>query len=106
MRVSENIDGTVYYVDIERIRKHDGDIFYWLLGDYLKPDPYGDLSVKTYEQGDCKLFRLKILSYSYHKEPMGMNTIVQKSVKNPEWTYLPPNTPAEHLLKSACEYVN
>ena len=31
-----------------------------MLGDYIKPSKFGDLSVKVYFQVDCKLFRFKI----------------------------------------------
>ena len=64
----ESKQGNTFYVDFERIRKHDGFVYWWELGDYLKPQ-MGYLSAKSYNQGDCKLFRLKVLSYSWHKEP-------------------------------------
>ncbi|MDP7557459.1 MAG: hypothetical protein QF687_06205, partial [Nitrospinaceae bacterium] len=36
-KVGENMSGDTYYVDFERIRKHGGYVYYWSLGDYLKP---------------------------------------------------------------------
>ena len=69
-KVSTNVDGDTFYVDFERIRKHDGYVYWWELFDYLKPDKTGVLSGKVYKQGDCKLIRFKGLSFSYHKEPM------------------------------------
>ena len=83
---------TTFYVDFERIRKHDGYVYWWDLTDYLKPTKFGHLSNKTYKQGDCKLFRFKNLSYSFHKEPMGGGTgDVQEPVKKSQgWKY-PPN---------------
>ena len=68
-KVDENNIGTSFYVDFERIRKHDGYVYWWELSDYLKPTKYGMLSGKKYLQGDCKLFRYKYLSGSYHKLP-------------------------------------
>ena len=53
-KVDENASGDVFYVDFETIRKHDGYVYWWELGDYLKPDKFGDLSSKGYHQGDCK----------------------------------------------------
>ena len=67
-------DGNTYYVDFDRIIKVDGYVYYWFLGDYLKPTKLGILSFRVYSQGDCKLFRFKSLSYSFHKEPMGGGT--------------------------------
>ncbi len=94
--------GNTFYVDFERIRKHDGFVYWWELGDYLKPSPNGYLSGKVYKQGDCKLFRLKTLSGSFHKEPMGGGTGDSHSPKNPEWKYPPPNSSMETILKSVC----
>ena len=103
-KVSENVDGNTYYVDFERIRKHGGYVYYWTLSDFLKPTELGHLSGKVYQQGDCKLFRFKVLSYSHHKEPMGRGTGDSNSPKNPEWIYPPPNSSIETILKSVCKY--
>ena len=69
--VIRNIHGDIYYVDLDRIKKHDGYIFYWQLQDMLKPDTEGDLSAETYVQCDCNLLRVKPLTFSFYKLPMG-----------------------------------
>ena len=100
-KVGKN-SGGVFYVDFERIRKVDGFVYYWDLSDYLKPNQ-GVLSVKMYNQGDCKLFRYKVLSFSFHKEPMGMGTPSTSSNEpDKEWRYPTPNSSSESLLKSVC----
>jgi hypothetical protein len=98
--MSENTSGTAY-VDFERTRKHDGYVYYWYLGDYAKPTELGHLSSKSYRQGDCKLFRFKGLSFSFHKEPMGGGN---GDVEEPdtEWTYPSPNSSFETVLKKVC----
>ena len=97
--------GNTFYVDFERIRKHGGYVYFWDLTDYLKPDTY--LSAKTYVQGDCKLFRLKRLRYSFHKEPMGRgNSDLQESEgENRKWKYPSPKTVDGIVLKKACDRV-
>ena len=101
-KVSADAGGNTHYVDYERIRKVDGFVYYWYLSDLLKPDKDGDLSSKTYIQGDCKLFRHKGLSGSFHKEPMGGGTgDVQEPVKK-GWKYPSPNSVSETILKSVC----
>ena len=100
-KVNSSIRGNTYYVDFERIRKVDGFVYYWMLTDYLKPD-HGYLSIKSYQQGDCKLFRFKVLSVSFHKEPMGGGTGEIVNTKNPEWDYPTPNSSVERILKSVC----
>ena len=97
--------GMTSYVDFERIRKVDGFVYYWTLSDYLKPTPFGDLSMKVYNQGDCKLFRFKFLSFSFHKEPMGIGTSSTTSNKpDKEWRYPTPNSSLETLLKTVCNH--
>ena len=92
-----------YYVDFERIRKVDGYVYYWMLIDFLKPITSEMLlSSKMYNQGDCKLFRLKTLSFVHHKQPMGRDTGDSNSPKNPEWVYPPPNSSHETILKAVC----
>ena len=100
--MSEDAEGDTFYVGYDRIRKHDGYVYWWGLLDYLKPDKWGDLSSKTYHQGDCKLFRIKYLSFSYHKEPMGRGIGEISSPKNQEWQYPPPHSVIETILKSIC----
>ena len=103
-KVGENVSGDTFYVDFERIRKVDGFVYWWDMEDYLKPTKNGDLSAKVYWQGDCKLFRTKILSASHHKEPMGGGTgdvsEPPKGFRN--WTYPPPNSVIETKLKLVC----
>ena len=101
-KVAKGSSGNIFYLDFERVRKHDGYVYWWELGDFLKPDKYGDLSAKAYHEGDCKLFRHRILSYSFHKEPMGRGTgDVQESVKK-TWRYPPPKSVSEKILKAVC----
>jgi hypothetical protein len=100
-KVTESVDGNTFYVDFGRIRKHDGFVYYWRLRDYLKPNKWGDLSSKVYEQVDCKLLRFKDLSYSSHKEPMGGGTGDPYTPPD-KWNYPPPNSSIEVILKSVC----
>jgi hypothetical protein len=102
--VGENTNGTTYYVDFDRIRKHDGYVYFWELADYLKPTKYGDLSAKMYKQVDCKAFRFKQLSGSYHTNPMGNGTPSTSGSAEDEWHYPPPNSISEIVLKSVCSF--
>ena len=89
-------------MDFERIRKHGGYVYWWELTDLIKPDKDGDFSYKGYHQGDCKLFRVKYLSISYHKEPMGRGTGRVINPKNPKWDFPPPQSIGEGNLKTVC----
>ena len=104
-KVGKDVDGDTYYIDFERIRKHGGYVYYWTLSDLLKPTENGNLSYQSYKQGECKLFRYKILSDSVHTEPMGGGTPSEFSKKpEKEWNYPPPNSTNETILKTVCRY--
>ena len=100
--VSKGVDGNTFYVDFERIRKHDGYVYWWMLVDYLKPNKRGHLSHKSYQQGDCKLFRFKNLNMTFYNEPMGGDTSVTLNEPDKEWTYPVPDTVDESVLKQVC----
>ena len=100
-KVSDSLSGNIFYVDFDRIRKHGGYVYYWRLIDYLKPDKDGDLSGKVYTQGDCKLFRIKVLDFSFFKEPMGEGTFDTITPPN-DWVYPHPKSSMEGTLKSVC----
>ena len=104
-KVDENVKGTVFYVDFERIRKHDGYVYWWDVGDYLKPSNQGNLSLKIYRQGDCKFFRFKYLSGSSHKKPMGEGT-GETFTPRDKWVYPSPDSMDETILKRVCAYAD
>ena len=94
--------GDTFYVDFDRIRKQDGFVYFWDLLDRLKPDEFGTLSDKVYKQGDCKLFRFKNLSFSFHNEPMGNGTGDVEEPDEKDWKYPNPNSMGGIVLKSVC----
>ena len=101
--MTEGLDGTIFYVDFERIRKVDGYVYYWFLSDYLKPSTNLNLlSSKTYNQVDCKVFRFKVLSYVYHKQPMGRDIGETSEPYNKNWRYAEPNDSHEYLMNLVC----
>jgi hypothetical protein len=103
-KVSRGEDGVISYVDFERIRKHGGYVYFWKLTDYLKLTGQVYLSDKFYTQGDCKVFRLKVLSVVFHKEPMGNgpDNVVEPKGKHAIWVYPSPNSVFEQILESVC----
>ena len=98
--------GDTFYVDFERIRNHDGYVYYWGLSDNLKPIAPGYFSAVSYMQGDCKLFRFKNLSMTFYKEPMGggIGKRVNINGDNADWIYTPPHSVAESILQQVCNH--
>ncbi|MEE9375045.1 MAG: surface-adhesin E family protein, partial [Rhizobiaceae bacterium] len=64
-----DVEGNVHYVDFEKIKNHDGYVYFWVLIDLLKPFNYSFSSRYHYE-GDCKSSKYKLLSVFIHKESM------------------------------------
>ena len=100
--VESGTNGTRAYIDFDKIRKHDGYVYFWALEDLLKPDQDGDLSYINYYQVDCNLFRFKHLSASYYKQAMGKGTVKNVTDENPEWIDVNPNWIMGTYLKSVC----
>ena len=101
-KVNKDADGNTNYIDFEGLRKIDGYVYWWILSDILHPTLQGHLSSRTYNQGDCKLFRVKYLSWAFHIEPMGGGAGGSGGPINPEWNYPPPNSAMESMLKAVC----
>ena len=102
-RVIQDAGGNTWYVDFDRIKKHDGYVYYWELVDYLKPDESGTLSSQAYIQSDCGRFRFKILATSFHKQPMGGGSST-KNNENLPWLDTKGDQIGETVLKRVCAH--
>ena len=104
-KVSKSDTGDSYYVDFERIKKHDAKIYYWSLINNLKPNKYGEISFTSYVEAECERFRFRDLNQKRFKGPMGSGTIISSTnTPNENWAYPPPNSVAEAELKAVCNY--
>ena len=93
-------------MDADRLRKHNGLIYFWELEDFLKPTD-GGLSAITYKRGNCNIMSFNYLSISVHEQPMGGGKIVTSSNYNDEdWIYAKPHTVGEFFLRNACDFSN
>jgi len=101
-KVNKDEDGNTNYIDFESIKKVDGYVYWWILSDIARPTIQGHLSSKTYNQGDCKLFRFKYLSWIFYTEPMGAGDGDSGFPKDTEWNYPPPNSVMENILRIIC----
>ena len=99
-------DGAItYYVDVERIRKHGGYVYYWDLADFSGPIGE-DLSMTTYNKVNCNILRYLSLSINFYKEPMGRGIAQTTNYGKTDWTYPPPNSGVESHLKLVCTIAN
>jgi hypothetical protein len=100
-----NTNHTTSYINFEKIKNIDGYIYYWTLGDLLKPDKDGDFSYIGYYQGDCRFNKLMPLSEFYYKQPMGKGKVTTNTFQNPKWEYPPPDSMHANMLEKVCDYV-
>ena len=101
-KVTRSVNGDTFYVDYERIRKHDGFVSFWTLSDFLIPTKWGDFSTETYRQGDCKSFRLRNLRVVQYKQPMGRGSGDVYNLKNIKWHYPLIDSVNETILETVC----
>ena len=100
---AKGTDGTTHYIDFDTIKEHNGYVYWWNMSDYIKPNQMGNMSGKTYFQGDCGINRFKSLSYSHSKKPMGEEGETNNP-PNPKWHYPSPSSAGELMLKLVCSY--
>ena len=99
--VIEN-DGTKFYYDKDRVRKSGKFLYFWELQDYIKPIG-GNLSVITYTELDCSIFRFKWLKMQTYNKSMGEGELTSDINPKDEWKYPNPNSASEVLYKKICE---
>ena len=104
-KVTKNVSGSTYYIDMDTIKEHNGYVYDWELTDYLKPDGNGIMSAKLYKQSDCGVNREKHLLLVGYEQPMGEGS--GKTMTPPdEWVYPTPDSVGGIMLKYACDYVD
>jgi len=96
-------EGYTFYYDKDRVRKSGKYIYFWGLTDYLKPDKDGDLSVTSYTQLDCSIFRYKDLKSLFYNKQMGEGEQTSDSTPKDEWRYPRPNSIMEFMGNKICE---
>ena len=96
--------GNPVYVKSGTIKEGGGYVYFEVLTDHIKPDEFGDRSVKTYIKGDCRLNRQKYLSGFFSKKQMGQGP--GETITPPdEWEYPLPTSAGGYVLSWVCDYV-
>ena len=101
--LTENVYGSKFYYDKDRIRKSGKYIYFWELYDYIKPTKFGYLSDTTYIELDCSIFRFKRLKYQTYDKSMGEGKMTNDMTPPNEWSYPKPNTSGEFMYNKICE---
>ena len=102
--VTENIFGSKFHYDKDRVRKSGKYIYFWELTDYIKPDDlWGYLSSTKYIQLDCNIIRFKVLKIQTYNKSMGEGENDMDFTVKEEWTYPKPNSVREVMYNKICE---
>jgi hypothetical protein len=92
-----------FYVDINKVRKHSGYVYFWGLIDYKKPEEStGNLSQKMFYEVNCKLFKWRVLVQKYYRTRMGKGTSHKLYEEETNWFYAAPGDEMEPLISSVC----
>ena len=89
-----DFDNGSYYVETKSITRQSGYLYFWKMIDFR--------SVKVYIQGDCKIKRIKTLSYEFYTGRRGTGKVEQQESVNKNWKYPPPGRVDHALLKKLC----
>ena len=95
--------GGGYYVEKNTIIKESGYIYFWKMIDYSKPILDSNFkSVKVYIKGDCKVKKIKTLTYVFYTGRKGTGESEQQESENKNWKYPIPESIDYSLLKELC----
>jgi len=103
-KVIRNEAGNTFFVDFERILQTNQYLYFRTLIDRQNANHLGYLSTQVYRQTDCKMSRFKVLKYSFHEKPMGVENGTSINTKKPNWEFPSPSSVKEVLLKAICNY--
>ena len=95
-------NNSAFYVNTDSIIKESGYLYFWKMLDWEGPDEYGFQSVQIYIKADCKIRRIKTLSYTFFTGRKGAGSSDQQEVANKDWKYPLPGSIDAGLLRDLC----
>lgn len=101
LRMGENEEDVVFYVDPATIRRNGSLRRVWIIHDLKARDKNGAMSIRLFSEYDCKEERVRILTVTAHAGPMASGSILA-SAGNGDWEYSAPGTGNAYVLKYLC----
>lgn len=96
-------DSSTFYIDPSTVRKEGTLRKTWEVDNFKQREADGSMSSRMRIEYDCQGERTRGLALSKHSEPMAKgNTIVSYGEDRRGWREIPPNTPANDILKIVC----
>ena len=104
--VAEADDGMTVYVDRDTIRRKGNLVEMWLLYDYKTVragEQHHIVSVKMQSEYDCPEERFRTRAILEYSGNMGRGKVVFTDSNKGTWKPVAPGSPAQALLKVACD---
>jgi len=100
--VSEGTAGDKFYVDSSTI-KRDGNLRrYWDYVDYASRTSTGLLSMRSFEETDCREERRRTIGFTSFSEAMLQGRILRTGRGDGSWDQIAPGTVAETVMRYVC----
>lgn len=100
--VTSTADGDKWYVDPTTIRR-DGTLRrYWVVADYRSRGSGGEMSVRTFEETDCREERYRLIQLTAFYGPMLSGRILFNDSEPTRWSQIAPGTVAEGRMRFVC----
>ena len=81
-KVTTNMSGDTFYVDVSNIKKHNGLVYFWILNDYLEPSEFGTNSTINKLKVDCGEEKQTWLGSTSYTQSMGRGNIIFEGNSN------------------------
>ena len=98
--------GSKFYIDDNSIKKSGGYVYFWYLLDRLRPNAFGDHSVKMYTMANCPLKRHKVLEFVYFSQSMAKGPGEHSKVDYPVYIDDGPSSISRQIEDWACIKAN
>ena len=101
-KITETEEGHSLYVDVDNIKKHNGLVYFWVLGDKYEQGENGVYSYVVKFKVNCEVGKQTELDATFFNQQMGEGRIVGKLNRN-EINYPRPGTHGYIEMKYACD---
>jgi hypothetical protein len=99
-------DEANFYIDFSTVRWQGRIVEFWALRNYFAANEDGVVSMRGYEQHDCKNKMYRVLELSFHSSAWADGKVIAnhsyENKPNP-WQRIPPQTVSDDIHKYACK---
>jgi hypothetical protein len=96
-----NANGNKFYVDTDRIRFNNDNVFWWSLVNLFEPFKKS-FSILSYREGDCNTYKFRGLTISSYSKAWGKGKLITDGNKTTQWKFAKPGTIDEIMLDTVC----